>query len=53
MDPQTLMVHDVLGLGSLVKLTDSVFGIAVFEHFTLDSFLVACFVLGSVFVPSL
>ena len=33
MGPQTLMVPDVLGLGSLVKFPDSVFGIAVFEHF--------------------
>ena len=52
MGPPTLMVPDVLGLRSLVKLPNSVFGIAVFEHFTLDVpfwFLVACFFLGSVF----
>ena len=56
MDPPTLMVPDVLGLGSLVKFSDSVFGIAVFKHFILDvsfSFLVACLSLVSVFVLSL
>ena len=36
MGPPTLMVPDILGLGSLVKFSDSVFGVAVFEHFTLD-----------------
>ena len=50
------MVPDVLGLGSLVKFSDSVFGTAVLRYFTLDvpfSFLVACFSLVSVFVLSL
>ena len=56
MGPPIMMVPDVLGLGSLVKFADSVFGIAVFENFTSDVpfwFLMACFFLVSVFVLSL
>ena len=52
MGPPTLMVPDVLGLGSLVKFAYSVFGIAVFENFASDVpfwFLMACFFLVSVF----
>ena len=52
MGPPTLTVPDVLGLGSLVKFSASVFGIAGLEHFTLDVpfwFLVSYFFLVSVF----